>query len=83
LFLVIKKKMKIQDIIFLVLLVILLFKPQRKFFCGFWVRLFLLAIPFFYLYIFLYSGKTVYYGALLVLVEVLFKLIQFGIKPRK
>jgi len=75
--------MKIQDIIFLVLLVILLFKHKENSFVAFGLGCFLLAIPFFYLYIFFTAERLVYYGALLVLVEVLFKLIQFGIKPRK
>jgi len=75
--------MKIQDILFLVLLVILLFKHKENSFVAFGLLCFLLAMPFFYLYIFFTAERLVYYGVALVLVEILFKLLQFGIKPRK
>jgi hypothetical protein len=75
--------MKIQDIIFLVLLAILLFKHKENSFVAFGLLCFLLAMPFFYFWIFFTAERLVYYGALLVLVEVIFKFVQFGIKPRK
>jgi len=75
--------MKIQDIIFLILFVILLFKHKENSFVALGLLCFLLAMPLFYLYIFFTAERLVYYGAVLVLVEILFKFIQFGIKPRK
>ena len=75
--------MKIQDILFLVLLVILLFKHKENSFMMFGLLCFLLAIPFFYFWIFFTAERLVYYGVLLFFVEIIFKSIQFGIKPRK
>jgi predicted branched-subunit amino acid permease len=75
--------MKIQDILFIVLLVVLLLKRKENSFVAIGLGCFLLAIPFFYLYVFFTAERLLYYGALLVFIEVIFKLIQFGIKPRK
>jgi hypothetical protein len=75
--------MKIQDILFLVLLAVLLFKHKENSFVALGLSCFLLAIPFFYLYVFFTAERLLYYGALLVLIEVILKLIQFGINSKK
>jgi len=75
--------MKIQDILFLVILVILFFKHKENSFVAFGLLCFFLAMPFFYFWVFFTAERLVYYGTLLVLIEILFKFIQFGIKPRK
>ena len=68
--------MKIQDILFLVLLAILLFKHKENSFVAFGLSCFLLAMPFFYLYIFFTAERLVYYGVLLILAEVFLKLMK-------
>jgi hypothetical protein len=69
--------MKIQDIIFLILFVILLFKHKENSFVALGLLCFLLAMPLFYLYIFFTAERLIDYGVLLILTEVTFKLIGF------
>jgi hypothetical protein len=68
--------MKIQDILFLTFFVILLFKHKENSFVSLGLGCFLLAMPFFYLYIFFTSERLIYYGVLLILAEVILKLIR-------
>jgi hypothetical protein len=68
--------MKIQDILFLVFFVILLFKHKENSFVAFGLGCFLLAMPFFYLYIFFTAERLVYYGVLLILAEIVLKLVK-------
>jgi len=75
--------MKIQDILFIILFAILFLKYKKNSFVLSGLMCLLLAIPFFYFWVFFTAERLVYYAALLVLVEVIFKFIQLGIKPRK
>jgi uncharacterized membrane protein YhhN len=68
--------MKIQDILFLVVFAVLLFKHKENSFVAFGLGCFLLAMPFFYLYIFFTAERLVYYGVLLVLAEVVLKVVR-------
>ena len=68
--------MKIQDILFLVFFVILLFKHKENSFVAFGLGCFLLAMPFFYLCIFFTAERLVYYGVLLILAEVVLKVVK-------
>jgi hypothetical protein len=75
--------MKIQDILFLLFFAILLLKHKENSFVVSGLLCFILAMPFFYFWIFFTAERLVYYGVLLIFVEVLFKLTQFGISLRK
>jgi len=66
--------MKIQDILFLVVFAILLFKHKENSFVAFGLGCFLLAMPFFYLYVFFTAERLVYYGVILILVEVVLRI---------
>ena len=68
--------MKIQDILFLVFFAILLFKHKENSFVAFGLGCLLLAMPFFYLYIFFTAERLVYYSVLLILAEVVLKLVK-------
>jgi hypothetical protein len=70
--------MKIQDILFLIFFVILLFKHKENSFVSFGLGCLLLAMPFFYLYIFFTAERLIYYGVLLILVEIIFKLAEIA-----
>ena len=65
------------------MLAVLLFKHKENSFVAIGLGCFLLAIPFFYLYVFFTAERLLYYGALLIIVEVIFKLVQFGINSKK
>jgi hypothetical protein len=75
--------MKIQDILFVILFAILLLKHKENSFVLSGLICLLLAIPFFYFWVFFTAERLVCYAALLVLAEVIYILIQFGIRPRK
>jgi len=77
--------MKIQDIVFIIVSIVLLLYCWKRpnWFVGAGIVCLLLSMPLFALRIFFTAERLVYYGALLVFVEVIFKFIQFGIKPRK
>jgi hypothetical protein len=66
--------MKIQDILFLLFFAVLLFKHKENSFASFGLLSFLLAIPFFYFWIFFTAEKLVWYGVLLITAEVILKL---------
>jgi len=68
--------MKIQDILFIVLFAILLFKHKENSFLSLGLLCLLFAIPLFYFWIFFTAERLVWYGVLLILVEVIFKLFK-------
>lgn len=68
--------MKIQDILFIVLLAILLFKHKENSFVAFGLLCFLLAAPFFYFWIFFTAQRLVIYAAILILAEIIYKLVN-------
>lgn len=68
--------MKIQDIIFIVLFLGLLIKHKENWFLSSGLLCFLFAIPFFYLWIFFTAERLVWYGVLLILVEIIFKFFK-------
>lgn len=65
--------MKIQDIIFLLIFAILIFKHKENSFVALGLVCFLLSIPFFYFWVFFTAERLIEYGVLLLLVEVLYK----------
>jgi hypothetical protein len=68
--------MKIQDILFLIIFLGLLFKHKDNWFLSLGLFCLLLAVPFFYLYIFFTAERLIYYAFLLILTDVILKLIN-------
>ncbi|MBU3978463.1 hypothetical protein KKE68_02045 [Patescibacteria group bacterium] len=62
--------MKIQDIIFLIILAVLFYKINPKYFVIAGLVCFALAIPLFYLWIFFTAERLVYYGFAFILASV-------------
>lgn len=65
--------MKIQDILFLIVLIGLLFKHKESFFLTVGILCFLISIPLFYLQVFFTAERLVWYGLLFILIEIIFK----------
>ncbi|MBU4016757.1 hypothetical protein KJ980_07285 [Patescibacteria group bacterium] len=68
--------MKIQDIIFLIILAVLFYKINPKYFVIAGLVCFALAIPLFYLWIFFTAERLVYYGFAFILSSVLIYLLK-------
>ena len=68
--------MKLQDIGFLVILVILLVLHKRKLFVGMGLLCFLFAIPLFAKWIFFTGERLVWYGAAFVFIGIILMLVQ-------
>jgi hypothetical protein len=68
--------MKIQDILFLIFFTLLLFKHKENSFISLGLACFLLAIPLFYFWIFFTAERLIWYGGLLILAEVIYKLYK-------
>lgn len=68
--------MKIQDIIFLVTVLILLFKRDSRLFLLTGLSAILISIPLFYLQIFFTAQRLVYYGAFFILVATIIMIVK-------
>jgi len=68
--------MKIQDILFIIIFLGLLIKHKENWFLSLGLLCFLFAIPLFYFWIFFTAERLVWYGGLLILVEIIFKLYK-------
>ena len=67
--------MKIQDILFFVVLIFLIFKRDPRLTAGVGLACFLLAMPLFYLWIFFTAERLTWYGAGFILLSVIFNLL--------
>jgi len=56
-----------------IIFLVLLFKHKENSFVSFGLLCLLLAMPFFYFWIFFTAERLVWYGVLLILTEVIFK----------
>jgi hypothetical protein len=68
--------MKIQDILFAIIFLGLLIRHKENWFLSLGLLCFLIAIPFFYFWIFFTAERLVWYGVLLILVEAILKLFK-------
>ncbi len=68
--------MKIQDIIFLVILIAFLYKAKPNWFVGAGLVSFLISIPLFALHIFFTAERLVWYAAGFLFVAVIVNLYQ-------
>lgn len=66
--------MKIQDIFFIAVLLLLFFKPRQGVFVQMGIILLVCAMPLFALWIFYTAQKFVMYAAFLFLIEILFSM---------
>lgn len=67
--------MKIQDILFIIIVLMLLYKHKENSFLLLGLVCLLIAIPLFYFYIFFTAERLVWYGILLILIECVYKFI--------
>lgn len=68
--------MKIQDILFIVLLIGLLIKHKENSFVSLGILCLLFAMPLFYFWVFFTAERLVYYGFVLILAEIILKIIK-------
>ncbi|OIP58231.1 MAG: hypothetical protein COX79_02245 [Candidatus Levybacteria bacterium CG_4_10_14_0_2_um_filter_36_16] len=68
--------MKIQDILFLITLLVLIYKKDSRILIVAGILCLLLALPFFSFWIFFTAQRLVYYAAGFFLLAVLFLLVQ-------
>lgn len=68
--------MKIQDIIFLIVLLFLLFKRDEKWFASFGIASLVLSIPFFANWVFFTAEKLIWYAAAFFLISIIIHLLK-------
>lgn len=66
--------MKVQDIVFIILLIILLYKHSPRLFVLAGLGCFFAAAPFFLFWIFFTAERLIWYGALLIFMAIIYNL---------
>lgn len=69
--------MKIQDIFFIAVLILLVFKRDSKLALVFGLGSIILSIPLFYLQIFFTAQHLIYYAVIFIFLSIILNLIQY------
>lgn len=72
--------MKIQDILFIIFFLVLLFKHRENTFFLSGLVCLVVAIPLFYFWIFFSAERLIYYAVTLILAEVFLKILKLRLK---
>src|SRR3989344_8282110 len=71
-----QKKMKLQDILFFIVFLILIYKRKPEWFAGAGLICLILSIPLFSLWVFFTAQRLVYYAAGFFIASIILFLIQ-------